>query len=594
MESIIKYFEDKNKKCFDELDIMKYLLDRADENPNEFNYEIFIFQSVHSIDTNYSNINNSYIYTENYINQIKNAKKGIIEYCKKRIEKDINPILKSGYCIFIIIFEEKITNKATDYKIYLDYIKSVHDIIANNYYKSESVNDLFLKLLTGLKLSISRNIKGDFRENIINDIILLTQKNIKENRFFWYDAYDIILYNNKIDLSDTEKYNVIEEYDKNIQIYMENNTNYAKISNLYDSVLNITKFYKTKSYIDKAKAIVNSYYVFVKKCIEPKDFMVKIHCLSILIDICDNFQFNEISNNIKLDIQNMSNNINDLKGDADEFNLFINMFIDEICNIQENFKKDIERVHENIQTNLGNDIRTRLEWISNFKIVNIADAKDFALNLVNSLCGATSSIKYIFDKKLRKIASCKIPNPSIQWNSDSDLAELRDSLFKELYKWHNITYIEAVKEIIESLNSKDIIDYIKNAKYIYKEQFGLIELAIQKYYEKDYISFIHLITPQIEAILRNILELNGELIYKYDSQKDGFNLITLGSILSNEHIKNALDDNFIWYLKMFLGDSRALNLRNKVCHGLCDFNEFGDWHIEASRCLQILLKLSKI
>lgn len=254
MESIIKYFEDKNKKCFDELDIMKYLLDRADENPNEFNYEIFIFQSVHSIDTNYSNINNSYIYTENYINQIKNDGKGIIEYCKKRIEKDINPILKSGYCIFIIIFEEKITNKATDYKIYSDYIKSVHDIIANNYYKSESINALFLKLLIALKLSISRNIKGDFRENIINDIIL---------------------YNNKIGLSDTEKYNFIEEYDKNIQLYMENNISYNQLLNLYNSVLNITKFYKIKDFIDKAKAIVNNYYAFVKKMYRIKRFYIK-------------------------------------------------------------------------------------------------------------------------------------------------------------------------------------------------------------------------------------------------------------------------------------------------------------------------------
>lgn len=467
MESIIKYFEDKNKKCFDELDIMKYLLDRADENPNEFNYEIFIFQSVHSIDMNYSNINNSYIYTENYINQIKNDRKGIIEYCKKRIEKDINPILKSGYCIFIIIFEEKITNKATDYKIYSDYIKSVHDIIANNYYKSESVNALFLKLLIALKLSISRNIKDNFRENIINDIILLTQKNIKENRFFWYDAYDSILYNNKIDLSDTEKYNFIEEYDKNIQLYMENNINCDQLLNLYNSVLNITKFYKIKDFIDKAKAIVNNYYAFVKKCIESKDFMFKNYWLNMVMKISDCFQFNEISNNIKFDIQNMPNNINDLKVNHDEFNLSVNMFIDEIYNIQENFKKDIERMRKDIQTNLSNDIRIRLEWISNFEIVNILESKEFALKLVNSPLAALISKKDIFDKKLRKIASCKIPNPSPQGYSDNDLAELRDSLFKELYKWHNITYIEAVKEIIESLNSKDIIDYIKNAKYIY-------------------------------------------------------------------------------------------------------------------------------
>lgn len=581
MESIIKKFEDKDNKGFDELDIMKYLL----ENKNEYNYEMFIFQSVYFIHRDYYNINNSHIYAESYINQIKNEMSDIIEYCKKRIEKDINPILKSGYCIFIIIFEEKITNNTTDYKIYSDYIKSVHDIVAGNYYKNESVNALFLKLLVALKLSISRNIKGDFRENIINDIKLLTQKNIKENRFFWTDVYNEILYNNKIGLSDTEKYNIIEEYDKNLQIYMENNIDYNQVLNLYNSVVNITKFYKNKGYVDKAKDMVNNYYTFIKKCIDTQDFIIKIHWFNKLMKICDNFQFNEISNNINLDIKNIS------KENSNDFN---NMFIDERCSIKENFEKDIERMRENIQTNLGNDVKTRLEWISNFEIVDIAEAKNFASKLVNSLSGATISTKYIFDEKLRKIASCKIPNPSIKGYSDSDLIELRDSLFKELHKWHNIVYIEAVKEIIESLNSEDIIDYIKDAKYIYEEQFGIIELAIKKYFEKDYISFVHLITPQIEAILRNILELNGELIYKYDSQKDGFNLITLGSILSNEHIKNTLDDNFIWYLKMFLVDSRALNLRNRICHGLCDFNEFDYWHIEASRYLQILLKLSKI
>lgn len=591
MESIIKKFEDKDNKGFDELDVTKYLLNKRNENTNEYNYEMFIFQSVYFIHRDYYNIDNSHIYAESYINQIKNEMSDIIEYCKKRIEKDINPILKSGYCIFIIIFEEKITNNTTDYKIYSDYIKSVHDIVAGNYYKNESVNALFLKLLVALKLSISRNIKGDIRENIINDIKLLTQKNIKENRFFWYDVYNKILYNNKIGLSDSEKYNLIEEYDKNIQIYMENNIDYNQVFNLYNSVVNITKFYKNKGYVDKAKDMVNNYYAFIKKCIKPEDFIIKSHWFNRVMKICDNLQFNEISNNIKLDIQNMSNDINNLKVNSNDFN---NLFIDEICSIQENLEKYIEKMREDIQTNLSNDVKTRLEWISNFKIVNIAEAKDFALKLVNySLIPLVPSLD-IFDEKLRKIASCKIPNPSIKGYSDSDLIELRDSLFKELHKWNNIVYIEAVKEIIEPLNSEDIIDYIKYAKYIYEEQFGIIELAIKKYFEKDYISFVHLITPQIEAILRNILELNGELIYKYDSQKDGFNLITLGSILSNEHIKNTLDDNFIWYLKMFLVDSRALNLRNRICHGLCYFKEFDYWHIEASRYLQILLKLSKI
>lgn len=76
--------------------------------------------------------------------------------------------------------------------------------------------------------------------------------------------------------------------------------------------------------------------------------MFKNYWLNMVMKISDCFQFNEISNNIKLDIQNMPNNINDLKVNHDEFNLSVNMFIDEIYNIQENFKKDIERMRKDI------------------------------------------------------------------------------------------------------------------------------------------------------------------------------------------------------------------------------------------------------
>ena len=56
------------------------------------------------------------------------------------------------------------------------------------------------------------------------------------------------------------------------------------------------------------------------------------------------------NNNCKIINLNIKfiNNINDLKVNHDEFNLSVNMFIDEIYNIQENFKKDIERMRKDI------------------------------------------------------------------------------------------------------------------------------------------------------------------------------------------------------------------------------------------------------
>ena len=559
----MEIFDDKNNKNFMELDVLEYLLKCNNTNNEEYDYELFIFRNINNIYKSYFDIENSFLFL---FDCKKYRCNDIIEYCRNRVSKDINPILKSVYYMFLIFFEEKIMCNKKNQDIYIKYVESIHTIVYYNYIEKDNIHDLFNKLFFALIICLSRNIEKD---DIIKDIISVSKHNITSHKLYWHKIYDLLLYNKKINLSKEEKNNLVFEYENEIKKYMRNNFNTDYHLQLYYSIKNIAKYYFYDQK-DKSKNIIEDYFCFIKEIIKYNDVIFKNYALSKVLELSKYFQFNEISDKVMYEQQNINNNNNN-------------------NNIECDFGEDTD-----IECDFGEDTDKYLDFIVNYKIVDINVAKDCAINMINGVLGALVSDIYIFDKNLRRIASVKIPNCNINGYSDNDISELRDYLFAKLYSFDNINYIKYIDKIMKKLKEKDLIDYIKKSRYIYEEQFGFIELAIKRYFEKDYISFVHLIIPQIEAILRNILELDGELIYKYDKENHGFNLLTLGTILNTEHLKDILGNDFLYYLKMFLVDSRALNFRNNICHGLYNFNEFNDWYIEASRCIEILLKLSKL
>jgi hypothetical protein len=95
----------------------------------------------------------------------------------------------------------------------------------------------------------------------------------------------------------------------------------------------------------------------------------------------------------------------------------------------------------------------------------------------------------------------------------------------------------------------------------------LIEEGVVAYFAGDHAKAIHVIVPQIEQALRELLSLMGVPTLKA-GRNGTYQVKNLNDILREPAIKQALGEDARLYLQTFLADERGQNIRNLVCHGL--------------------------
>lgn len=162
-------------------------------------------------------------------------------------------------------------------------------------------------------------------------------------------------------------------------------------------------------------------------------------------------------------------------------------------------------------------------------------------------------------------------------------------------------YSEFLNDILNRIFStfkattEDIVNYLfSNSVFAHPlvlKRKNVIEKGITFFIGKDYYSAVHLLIPQIEHILRTLMDLQGGTTYRLN-QDEGFQFITLKAILDSKEIMNYFDDNLISYLKLFYIIPFGWNLRNNVCHGLIEFEEITE--SIANRVFQTLILFSLI
>ncbi|ACU04001.1 DUF4209 domain-containing protein [Pedobacter heparinus] len=141
------------------------------------------------------------------------------------------------------------------------------------------------------------------------------------------------------------------------------------------------------------------------------------------------------------------------------------------------------------------------------------------------------------------------------------------------------------------LNSSDILLMLKECPVIYGNRIKIIEKGLDAYFAGDFLVAVHLIVPQIEEAIRNVVELAGGNVLK-ESRSGGFHVRTFDDILRDPIISEALDPELVNYYKILFTDQRGWNLRNNVCHGMTNFEEFN--YQTADRLIHALLCLSFI
>lgn len=80
-----------------------------------------------------------------------------------------------------------------------------------------------------------------------------------------------------------------------------------------------------------------------------------------------------------------------------------------------------------------------------------------------------------------------------------------------------------------------------------------------------------LLIPQWENSLRHLLKQHGSIASKPDVIQDDY---LLNQVLYSSDLEEVLTEDIIFIIKGLLVERMGANIRNEICHGLFDYNQF--------------------
>ena len=114
-----------------------------------------------------------------------------------------------------------------------------------------------------------------------------------------------------------------------------------------------------------------------------------------------------------------------------------------------------------------------------------------------------------------------------------------------------------------------LIQLCKLSAIVPEKREILVANALYQGFEGDFGSAIHLLAPQVENIVRQLLKQNG-LVTTHTDQDGIENEMGLSSLVNMDRARGILGDDLWFELQAVFTDSLSANLRNEVGHGLLD------------------------
>lgn len=119
------------------------------------------------------------------------------------------------------------------------------------------------------------------------------------------------------------------------------------------------------------------------------------------------------------------------------------------------------------------------------------------------------------------------------------------------------------------LTFKKLSSYFSKSKVIDPKKLEIILVGLERYFKKDYISAMHILIPQFEAVLLDIAQRCGIDIVALDPKMD---TATRTRVLSEHHLEssefiNLFGEDFCRQVKFILFEPLGYKLRHKIAHG---------------------------
>lgn len=330
----------------------------------------------------------------------------------------------------------------------------------------------------------------------------------------------------------------------------------------------LAQYYNKNSDRDNLQRVLIILYDSYKKATSQFSAMQKQMHWEKLYRIFDNYQFKDKAKEILAELQNSSNNI-----------------LGEMSKIEEPFEIPQDKFKEYINEMTSG---TKEEVLGKFIIQYIPNKEDLEKQLLNisknaplfALCPTQ-----LYDYKGRPIS--KIGN--IEDDLDGNLAlHISETL--------NFSAVFLHATIQENINKKNfskenIMHFLQDCPLFENDRREIISRGIDAYFNNDYLTMLHLLIPQIENAVRNIVELSGHSSLKRQRNNNGFQLKTFEELLGDDAVL-SIGKDFAYYLRIVFTNQRGWNLRNSLCHGIAPMAFFNQ--MTADRVFHTLICIGSL
>lgn len=138
------------------------------------------------------------------------------------------------------------------------------------------------------------------------------------------------------------------------------------------------------------------------------------------------------------------------------------------------------------------------------------------------------------------------------------------------------------KMIDMGLTAHMVINRICEIEYMDETQKEIIAVGINRFFEDDYVSALHVLVPQFESYFRTLFEWGGfpttSLKNNGLQYEQNFN-----DFLRQDFVRESLDENLLFMIEFVMVEQLGKNLRNNIAHGLSDIKVF-----RKSNCLIVV------
>ncbi len=135
-------------------------------------------------------------------------------------------------------------------------------------------------------------------------------------------------------------------------------------------------------------------------------------------------------------------------------------------------------------------------------------------------------------------------------------------------------------------------DIIARSPIFEDNRSEVIRRSLDFFFNGEYELFCHLIVPQIENAICNLVEYGGESVLRLQKSGNGFQLKTLDELLRAKFVEEVLTEDGAYYLRIVLTNQIGLNIRNLLCHGIVPPHYFNN--SVANILLHVLILLGLI